>query len=112
MLINQAQVTVDEKNVTSDEEIMKVENQYWVDLANDLRSLEDDPRFKRVILQGYFKDKAINGVSMLAVDHVKRNGLRPDIMEQLVAISQLEDYFMTIKSLGTIPPEDDEDVEE
>lgn len=100
---------------SSEEELLKIENQYWVDLAQALERLEtgkphpDD--FKKVILEGYFKDKAVNGVSLLATDHVKRAGVRGDIMEQLVAISALEDYFHTIKNLGTLPEEDEEDIE-
>lgn len=109
MLINQAQVSVDEQNVNSEEELLRVENQYWVDMARDLAWLKGQPQFKRVILDGYFKDKAINGVSLLAHEHVKQNGLRSDVMEQLVAISNLEDYFVTIESLGTIPDEDTEE---
>lgn len=112
MQINQIPTELVE-NVSSEEELLRVENQYWVTLAQDLESLEKDERFKRLILNGYFKDKAINGVSLLATDHVKRAGVRGDIMEQLVAISALEDYFHTVKNLGTIPSEDeDDDIEE
>jgi len=96
----------------SEEELLRVENQYWADLATDLLALEDNPHFKRLILEGYFKDKAINGVSMLATDHVKRGGLRGDIMEQLVAISHLEDYFIMVKSIGLAPEEEFDDSEE
>jgi hypothetical protein len=32
-------------------------------------------------------------------------------MESLIAISQLEDHFITIENLGNIPPEPDEDSE-
>ena len=94
------------------QDLESVENQYWVDMNDALVRLKngtpqpDD--FKKVILEGYFKDKAINGVSLLATDYVKDNGLRPNVMEQLVAISALEDYFATITSLGSIPAEDDE----
>lgn len=107
MLINQAECAVNENNVTGESEILRVENMYWADMAMALERLEKNEDFKRVILDGYFKDKAINGVSMLATDHVKRGGFRGDIMEQLVAISQLEDYFATIKGLGTMPVEED-----
>lgn len=109
VMINQAQVKVDEAKATSEEEILRVENQYWFDMCESLKRLEENDDFKRVILEGYFKDKAINGVSLLATDHVKRGGFRPDIMEALVAISQLEDYFATIKNLGTIPDEEEDE---
>lgn len=95
------------ENVSSEDELIRVENEYWVGLANDLEALEKNEAFKNVILKGYFKDKAVNGVSLLATDHVRRAGVRGEIMEQLVAISALEDYFGTIKNLGTIPGEDE-----
>ena len=113
MLINQAEVSIKEANVNTEQDILRVENTYWAEMAQALIRLEENADFKKVILEGYFKDKAINGVSLLATDHVKRGGFRGDIMEQLVAISQLEDYFITIKGLGTVPKEtDDEDTEE
>jgi hypothetical protein len=104
------------EKANSEEELMAIENQYWVDMAKALDRLEtgnphpDD--FKKIISDGYFKDKAVNGVSMLGTEHVRRAGVRPDIMEQLVAISHLQDYFMTIKALGTAPEEDEFDSEE
>ena len=109
--INQVPTEMVEK-ANSEEELYRIENDYWVNLAKDLESLEGDKRFQNVIMNGYFKDKAVNGVSMLAADQIVRNGLRPDVMEQLIAISQLQDYFMTIKNLGTVPEEDTEDSKE
>lgn len=108
MLINQAETAIPTENV-SEQEILRVENEYWVTMARDLEKLKATPEFQRVILNGYFKDKAINGVSLLATEYVKQSGVRGDIMEQLVAISHLEDYFATIDNLGTVPTEDDEE---
>ena len=105
MLINQAESQFAEADGNKD--LLTVENEYWVTMHDALARLENgNPQpedFKLVILEGYFKDKAINGVSMLATDYVKQAGVRGDIMEQLVAISQLEDYFATIHNLGTVP---------
>jgi len=104
MLINQANPT---ENVDTNKELVTIENEYWVTMHEALERLENgNPQpddFKKVILEGYFKDKAINGVSMLATDYVKQAGARGDIMEQLVSISNLEDYFATVHNLGTIP---------
>ena len=108
MLINQAEQAIKEADANTEQEILRVENVYWAEMAQSLERLEKNEDFKKVILEGYFKDKAINGVSLLATDHVKRGGFRGDIMEQLVAISQLEDYFITIKGLGTTPAESED----
>jgi len=116
MMINQEVPTELVATAKSQEEIMLIENQYWVDLAQALSRLENgNPRpddFKKVILDGYFKDRAVNGVSMLATDNVKRGGFRSDVMETLIAISQLQDYFFTIKNLGFVPSEDEEEDQE
>ena len=97
------------KETDGNKDLLTVENEYWVTMHDALERLENNPDFKLVIKEGYFKDKAVNGVSMLATDYVKSNGLRGDVMEQLVAISQLEDYFATIHNLGTIPADDDDE---
>jgi len=106
MMINQANGYSEELN---GQDLESVEAQYWVDLKDALDRLEKNDDFKRVILDGYFKDKAINGVSLLATDYIKQNGLRSEVMEALVAISNLEDYFVTIKSLGSQAPDEDEE---
>lgn len=81
-------------------ELEMVEASYWAEKVDALNRLKDNKDFQSLILEGYFKDKAINGVSLLAHEAIKREGKRGDIMEQLVAISNLEDYFMTVTQLG------------
>ena len=85
------------------------EYNYYVGMIQALERLENNPDFQKVILDGYFKDKAVNGVSMLASGYIKKNGLRADIIESLVAISQLQDYFITVKQLGAEDDSEDED---
>ena len=95
-----------ELELTADE--LKEYN-YYVGMKQALERLENNPDFQKVILDGYFKNKAVNGVSMLASGYIKKNGLRADIMESLVAISQLQDYFITVKQLGAEDDSEDED---
>ena len=92
-----------------DQKIIEVENQYWVDMWTSLERLQQNKDFKRLVLDGYFKDKAVNGVSLLAQDAIVENGMRPRVMEDLVAISKLEDFLITVENLGTIPPEEEEE---
>ena len=96
-------------NNLSDKQILEVENQYWVDMWHSLERLQSNKDFQKVILQGYFKDKAVNGVSLLAQDAIVAGGHRSDVMEDLIAISSLEDFFVTIENLGTIPSEEEEE---
>jgi len=88
------------------------ETQYWVGLQQALARLHNNPDFKKVILDAYFKDRAINGTSMLASPYVVENGKRSEIMEDLVAISRLQDFFITVENLGTTPDDEDDEQEE
>lgn len=105
-LINQEQVKVNEN--MSDEEILTVGNDYWMQLAHDLEGLKQDERFQRVILEGYFKDRPINGVFMLDAPGVAENGARKDLMEEMISISKLQWYFKMIESMGSAPEETEE----
>jgi len=66
MMINQAKTQAKTENVEN-EAIASVENQYWVNLKEALDRLNSNEDFKLVIKEGYFKDKAVNGVSMLGL---------------------------------------------
>lgn len=96
-------------NNLSEEQLLEVENVYWVDLWASLERLKSNKDFERLILNGYFKDKAINGVSLLAQDAIVAGGHRSAVMEDLIGISSLEDFFVTVENLGTIPPENDDE---
>lgn len=80
--------------------LVEIENKEWIDKYQALSRLYDNPDFQLLILDGYFQDKAVNSVSMLANAGVIQRGARPEIMEELVAISRLQDYFITIRNLG------------
>lgn len=94
---------------STDENILMVENDYNVEMWEALERLYRNEDFKKVIVDGYFSNEAKRGVSILAAQHVIQNGLRSQVMETLIAISHLQDYFFNIESLGNIPPEEDED---
>ena len=87
-------------------ELEMVETQQWVSRYEALQRLEKNPDFINVISEGYIRDRALNGVSMLANEGVKRQNQRGDVMEMLVAVSALQDYFKMLKNLGAIAKED------
>ena len=95
----------------TDQVVAVTDNTYWISMQEALERLHNNEDFKKVILEGYFKDRAVNGVSMLASGHVVDNGLRPQVMEDLIAISRLQDYFLTINNLGSITEEDEENMD-
>jgi hypothetical protein len=96
-------------NNLNDEQILEVENKYWADMWIALARLKENKDFKHVILDGYFRDKAVNGVSLLAQDSIVQGGHRSAVMEDLIAISSLEDFFITIENLGSSPALDDDE---
>ena len=95
----------------TDQAVAVSDNTYWKTMQEALERLHKNEDFKKVILEGYFKDRAIDCTSLLASTHIIENGLRPQVMEDLVAISKLQDHFMTINNLGGISEEDEEDMD-
>lgn len=91
------------------EELIMVEIDNWLEKLEALERLEKNKDFQAIIIDGYFKEYAVEKVSLLAVDSIKRAGQRPDVMETLVAISQLQDYFKMIKNIGGAARQDYED---
>ena len=97
-------------NNLDEQQILEVENKAASDVWYALERLKKNPDFQLVILKGYFVDKAVDGVSLLANDQTIAAGHRSAIMEDLIAISSLQDHFMVIENLGA-PIPDDEDSE-
>lgn len=86
-------------NQTTEEmELETVELTKAYELGEALYRLEKNKDFQLVISEGYMKEKALDSVSLLAVDQIKKQGVRPDIMEDLVAISNLGEYFRMLKN--------------
>lgn len=87
-------------NPETEQELETADVSYWADLLDSLEALEKNPHFIKVISKGYIETKALDSVSMLAVPAVKKEGQRPDVMEDLVAISNLQYHLFMIKQLG------------
>lgn len=83
------------KNPQSKEELASKERAYWTKLNTALERLMENDDFKTLILDGYIKDLGMRQVSLLADEGMKAQGMRPNIMEQLVAISNLQ-YFLEV----------------
>lgn len=95
-------------NQTAENELT-VDTNYFVGMRQALDRLEQNPDFVKVVLEGYFKNEAVRGVSLLANDSIRQRGARPEVMERLVAISSLQDFFLTIKSMAPTEEELAED---
>lgn len=91
--------------------LIEIDRKEWIDKRHALERLFENPDFELVVLKGYFQERAINGVSMLANRGVIRNGERGDLIEELVGISRLQDYFITIRNLGAESDESEADLD-
>ena len=89
------------------ENIIESPNNYWIALNKDLQQLRDDPAFQRLILKGYFVDRAVDATSMLAHDTTRKTNARGELIEELNAISFLQRYFANIEALGYEPTEEE-----
>lgn len=87
-------------NQPTETELETTDVSYWADQLDALERLERNPDFQKVFVEGYIKQKALDSVSMLAVPNVKSQGQRPEVMEDLVAISNLQYHLQMIHSLG------------
>jgi len=96
-------------------ELETTEIEHYVDMGQALDRLRNNADFKKVILDGYFRDKAADSVSLLSLPVIKKRNERGDIMEDLVAISNLQFFFMTIDQMHQAAAEpilsDDEEAE-
>lgn len=67
-------------------------------MGEALKRLKKNPDFKIIITDGYLRDKVLASVSMLAVDQVKKDGQRINVMEDLVSASNLQYFFSIVES--------------
>lgn len=68
-----------------------------IEMGQALERLKDNPDFQRVITDGYFKNSVLDTVSLLSVPQIKQQGHRPELMEDLIAVSNLQFYFRQIE---------------
>lgn len=100
------------------EEILSIEKEvdHAIKMGKALNRLRQNEDFKDLILDGYLKEKVLASVSLLSVPSIKSQGRRPDIMEDLVAASNLEFFFQMVEQAyeGALDPilSDEEEEEE
>lgn len=92
------------ENVETEFEL--AERQTFIEMYEALTRLENNEDFKKIILEGYLREKAVEMTSLLAVPNMQ--GSRSQIFEALSAISHFENYLNMVKTLGAPAIEDDE----
>lgn len=91
---------LDENVDVSGVELAETDNQYWVNQNNALGALKNKPYFKTLIEEGYFKDYVFELVMMLTDRGVVAEGRRNAIIERLVGVAKLQDYFGMVSGLS------------
>jgi uncharacterized protein (UPF0264 family) len=82
----------------SNEEILTVEKEtdHAIKLGKALIRLRENQDFKDLIEEGYLREKVLASVSLLAVPQIKAQNKRPDVMEDIVAASNLQYFFQMV----------------
>jgi len=68
-------------------------------MGEALTRLRENKDFKTVIMEGYLEQKVLASVSLLAVPAIKKRGERPEVMEDLIAASNLQYFFQLIDGM-------------
>lgn len=87
--------------MSNQEELLTVDNtevlEHAIEMGEALIALKKNKHFQKLILEGFLKEKVQASVSLLAVPQIKDAGRRSDIMEDLVAASNLSYFFQTVE---------------
>jgi hypothetical protein len=68
-----------------------------LDMGEAWLRLQRNHDFKKIITEGFLKEKVLASVSLLAVPQIMSEGRRPAIMEDIVAASNLQFFFQMIE---------------
>lgn len=80
--------------MSNDIELETIEMDHHLDMGEALNRLRMSPDFKKVIEEGYLRDKVLASVSLLAVPQERAH--RAEIMEDLICSSNLQYFLKTI----------------
>lgn len=88
-------------NPTTEQEQLELETkslEHAILMGEAWKRLQRNADFKKVITEGYLKEKVLASVSMLAVPQIIQRGERTHVMEDLVAASNLQFFFRWIEN--------------
>ncbi len=88
-------------NPTTEQEAIDLETKSLEEaivLGEAWKRLQRNGDFKKIIMEGYLRDKVLASVSLLAVPQIQQRGERAGVMEDLVAASNLQFFFRWIEN--------------
>ena len=85
----------------SQTDIVRIENsmkaaEKTTELGEALARLRSNRDFKRIVLEGYFKDEAVRLVQAKALPNLQSGASQADLIRQIDAIGSLQEYFRTV----------------
>lgn len=90
------------QNLMSESEQIEVsieEAKKFVARADDVRTLSDNPSFKRLVMEGYFVQEAAR-LAHLSSDPTIDEKIRGFVMRDMAGPGSLKRYFQTIINMG------------
>jgi len=79
-------------------ELMTANLDHAIEMGEALKRLERNGDFKKIITNGYLKEKVLASVSLLGVPQVVAEGRRTAVMEDLISASNLQFFLRFIES--------------
>lgn len=79
------------------QELETVSMDHAIMMGEAYKRLSRNADFKKIIVEGFLKEKVLASVSLLAVPQIKDKGLRPNIMEDIVAASNLQYFLLQVE---------------
>ena len=67
-----------------------------VEMGNALERLQNNKDFKKVVLDGYFREEAIRLVHLKGSPHTQSPDMQRSIVTQIDAIAAVADFFSTV----------------
>ncbi len=78
-------------------ELETISLEHAVSMGEAWLRLQRNGDFKKVIMNGYLKEKVLASTSLLAIPQIKDKGLRPGVIEDLISASNLQYFFQIIE---------------
>ena len=84
-------------NSDQDAELMTADLDHAIDMGEAWLRLQRNGDFKKIITEGYLKNKVLASVSLLGVPQIVDARRRPHVIEDIVSASNLQYYFKVIE---------------
>ena len=88
-------------NLEVTENLQEIDNSQEAQLKIALEKLENKEFFKKLILQGFFKDYAFELAMELIHPSTVEEGRRNNVVEKLVGLARVKDYFEMVVAMSS-----------